>query len=239
MTRLSLFIDSAQQREVEPLLATGLFDGVTTNPSLLARAGLTQDDLPAVHRWATAAGASRVYLQTLGLTLPEILASGRGLRDLGDDVVVKIPATASGFAAARRLAAEDVPVLITAVHHASQAVLAVAADAHSIAPYVGRMTDAGRDGIAQTLAMQRILGDCRTSVLAASVRTADDVALLAAGGVTDFTLSPALLEQMLQDDLTTAAAAAFEDALAGPPPPAVAPTGPADAEGGQWTGPPR
>ncbi|MEV7970759.1 transaldolase family protein [Sphaerisporangium sp. NPDC088356] len=231
---MTLYVDSAERSVVEPLLATGLFAGVTTNPALLARAGLTQADLPAVFAWATAAGARHVFMQTLGTTAGEILAAGRWIRDLGPEAIVKIPATREGLAAARVLAEEDVPVLVTAVHHATQALLADAAGARFIAPYVGRMTDQGRDGVAETIQMHRILSGSATRVpsgpgsrevsvpgarllpgegtrvLAASLRSREDVAALAAAGVPDFALSAPLCEALLADEPTIAAADQFE-----------------------------
>ncbi|MEU7885966.1 transaldolase family protein [Microbispora bryophytorum] len=207
---MALYVDSADRSAVEPLLATGLFTGVTTNPSLLARAGKTQEDLPAVFAWATAAGAQQVFMQTLGTTTTEIVTCGRRIRDLGPQAVVKIPASREGLAAARVLTDENVPILVTAVHHATQALLAQAAGAQFIAPYVGRMTDRGREGVAQTVLMQRLLSGASTRVLAASLRSGDDVAALAAAGVPDFALSAPLCEALLSDDLTIAAAAEFE-----------------------------
>ncbi|MEV6036807.1 transaldolase family protein [Nonomuraea sp. NPDC052116] len=212
---MTLYVDSAARSAVEPLLATGLFTGVTTNPALLARAGLSQADLPAVFAWATAAGAKRVFMQTLGTTVGEILAAGRAIHELGPQAIVKIPATREGLSAARVLADEDVPVLVTAVHHATQALLAGAAGAAFIAPYVGRMTDRGRDGVAETIQMQRILSGSGTRVLAASLRSREDVATLAAAGVPDFALSAPLCEALLSDEPTLVAAAQFETIASG------------------------
>ncbi|MEU8270967.1 transaldolase family protein [Sphaerisporangium sp. NPDC049002] len=234
---MTLYVDSAERSAVEPLLATGLFAGVTTNPALLARAGLTQADLPAVFAWATGAGAGHVFMQTLGTTGGEIVTAGRRIRGLGPEAVVKIPATREGLSAARVLSDEDVPVLVTAVHHATQALLADAAGARFIAPYVGRMTDQGRDGVAETIQMHRILSEGRTReltgpgtrevpgpgtltgpgtrVLAASLRSREDVAALAAAGVPDFALSAPLCEALLADEPTVAAAGQFEAIAAG------------------------
>ncbi|MFI0424719.1 transaldolase family protein [Spongiactinospora sp. 9N601] len=212
---MALYVDSADRSAVEPLLATGLFAGITTNPALLGRAGLSDADLPAVYQWATAAGAAKVFMQTLGTTQEEILASANRLRDLGPRAVVKIPATRAGFAAARLLTARQVPVLITAVYHAAQALFADAAGARYIAPYVGRMTDQGRNGVEQAIAMQRLLAGKGTRVLVASLRGPDDVAALAAAGVPDFALGAPLCEALLADELTLAAAAEFEATAAG------------------------
>ncbi len=141
-----LYIDSADRDQVERLLATGLFAGVTTNPTILRRAGLTVDDVPTVLRWARAAGAGTVFLQAVGPDETALKTHGRQLADLGPDVVVKLPATRDGLAVSRRLTREGVPVLATAVYHASQALVADAAGAGWIAPYVGRMSDLGLDG---------------------------------------------------------------------------------------------
>ncbi|MFE6234062.1 transaldolase family protein [Cellulosimicrobium sp. NPDC057862] len=207
-----LYIDSADRDQVERLLATGLFAGVTTNPTILYRSGLTVDDVPAVHRWARAAGAGTVFLQAVGPDAAALEAHSRELVELGPDVVVKLPATSDGLAVSRRLTREGVPVLVTAVYHASQGLLADAAGAGWIAPYVGRMGDLGLDGVEQTADLHATLRasgqGCR--VLAASLRDTTQVAALAARGVEDFTLSTALCTALLENPDTVAAAAQFE-----------------------------
>lgn len=209
---MTLYVDSADADAVPPLLATGLFAGITTNPTILARSELGQDDLPDVYEWATAAGARTVFMQALGTDRDQLLDSGRGLRSIGDRVAVKVPATRAGASAARALADEGTSVLLTAVYHAAQALLAEAAGSHFIAPYVGRMTDNGRDGIAEAVRMRTILADGSTRVLAASLRSIDDIAALSAGGVQDFAIPVLLCEELLADPLTVEAAANFEAA---------------------------
>lgn len=205
-----LYVDSADRRRVEPLLATGLFDGITTNPALLVQAGLGSDDLPDVLVWARDAGARIVFMQTTGATVVEHVERGLALRGLGDDVVVKVPATRLGLEATHRLTSRGIPVLLTAAYDASQALLADAAGASYIAPYVGRMSDQGRDGVAQTIEMRRILADGRCRVLAASLRSRTIVASLAAAGIQDFAIPVALCDEMVDDELTDAAATEFE-----------------------------
>ncbi|WFE20729.1 transaldolase family protein [Solwaraspora sp. WMMD937] len=209
-----LYLDSADRAALAPLLATGLFAGVTTNPLLLDRAGLGQTDLPALHDWAVAAGAGTVFAQTLAEDPDGIVTEGLRLRELSDRVVVKVPATRSGLTATRRLADQQVPVLITAVYHAAQAVLAAAAGARYIAPYLGRMTAAGRDGLAQIQTMHRILAGGPTQTLVASIKSVDDLVRLAAAGVPSFTIGPALADELLRDDLTDGAVAEFLAAAA-------------------------
>ncbi|WP_024285959.1 transaldolase family protein [Cellulomonas sp. KRMCY2] len=213
---MTLYLDSADRDALAPLLATGLFAGVTTNPLLLARAGLTSADLPALHDWAVAHGARTVFLQTLGTDVDQIVREGENLRALSERVVVKVPATRAGLTATRRLADSGVPLLVTAVYRASQALLAQAAGAQYIAPYLGRMTAAGRSGYEEILAMRRILTETTLEILVASIKDVEAVIALAAAGVPSFTVGPELAAKLLDDDLSNAAAQEFEAiALAG------------------------
>jgi TalC/MipB family fructose-6-phosphate aldolase len=214
-TRMALYIDSARRDALEPLLDTGLFDGIATNPTLLSRAELTQQDLPDLYTWAVEHGAATVFMQTLGTSSEAIVVNGAWLGGLGRAAVVKVPATTAGLTAARQLVNNGARVLVTAVYHPTQVLLAEAAGAHYIAPYVGRMTDHGRDGVASTTLMQNILTPGRIRVLAASLRSPDEVAQLAAAGVADFAVSCELAQSLLADELTVAAAAEFELSASG------------------------
>lgn len=211
---MSLYVDSVDRRPVESLLSTGLFDGVTTNPALLTQVGLDANDLPAICSWARAAGARIVFMQATGSNLEELISCGTGLGQLGDGVVVKVPATRVGLEATKRLTSRGFQVLVTAVYDASQALLADASGASHIAPYVGRMSDHGRDGIAHAINMRRILADGRCRVLAASLRSRAMVTTLAAAGVQDFALPVPLCDELLADELTDTAAGEFESLAA-------------------------
>jgi transaldolase len=210
-----LYLDSADRAEAEPLLRTGLFHGLTTNPTLLARSGVRTVELPELHAWATEAGAREVFLQSWGAGAAELVRHGAELRARGENVVVKAPATGPGVEAVARLAAEGCPTLLTAFYSAPQSLLAAAAGARYVAPYVGRMDDAGRDGIAETIAMSRALRATAapTEILTASLRAPSALVHLAAEGVRCFTLSPALVARLLSDPLTERAAAEFERAM--------------------------
>lgn len=210
MSELELYLDSADLDDMEELVRTGVFTGITTNPTILAKAGRTDAALPEIHRWAVDHGLSRVFFQTLGLTSEEVLASGRRLWAIGPEVVVKVPSTSAGLIASGTLVSEGIPVLLTAVHHSSQALLARALKVRYIAPYVGRMTDAGRDGIGRTIEMHKIVDGNEPRVLAASLRSVEDVTTLAAAGLHVFTVGTTLAREMLSDPLVTAAAEAFE-----------------------------
>jgi transaldolase len=208
---VALYIDSADRDLIAELWPAGVFAGVTTNPTILDRAGLGQRDVPELYGWLAGMGVKAVYVQVLGRTRDEMLRSAEAIRALGA-VTVKVPATADGFAAARVLVEEGAQVLLTAVYHPVQVLMARDCGIQGVAPYVGRMTDAGRDGVGSVIAMQQAIGSAPTRILAASLRSADDLARLAAAGVPDFTLGGPLARAVLDDDLTRAAVDEFEAA---------------------------
>jgi transaldolase len=215
MTVPRLYIDSAEDQDVTRLLATGIPSGVTTNPTILRRAGVHLGDLPRLYARWTEAGAGEVFFQSWGGTADELVEHGLRLAGIGPRVVVKIPATAAGFAATTRVVGAGHPVLLTAVYSAGQALVAAAVGARYIAPYLGRLDDAGLDGRAAIARMQRLLEGCDTRILAASLRDVEAVTALADLGVRHVTARPAVLEALLADDLAGRAAAVFEqDALA-------------------------
>jgi TalC/MipB family fructose-6-phosphate aldolase len=210
-----LYLDTADRAAAEPLLATGLFAGVTTNPTILQRAGLGVADIPQIHRWATAAGAREVFFQAWGEDTATLVERGQRLRDLGDGVVVKLVVSRAGAAACAQLAAKGTPTLLTAVYAPGQAMVAAAAGATYLAPYLGRLADAGRDAFADVLAMHQLLvaTGSPTKVLLASIRDVPAMVQLARHGIDRFTMAPAVAEQFFADELTAEAVEAFENAV--------------------------
>ena len=129
--------------------------------------------------------------------------------------MVKLVASRAGTAACARLSAAGVPTLLTAVYDPGQAIVAASAGATYIAPYLGRLADAGRDAIGDVVAMHELLRatGSETRVLLASIRDVDSMVTLARRGVSHFTMAPAVAEAFFTDELTAAAAQAFEDAV--------------------------
>jgi TalC/MipB family fructose-6-phosphate aldolase len=213
---MHLYLDTADRAAAEPLLATGLFTGVTTNPSILRAASLGVTDIPGVYRWAVGAGAKEVFFQAWGEDTGTLVERGLRLRELGREVVVKVVASRAGAAACAELAARGVPTLLTAVYAPAQAVIAAAAGATYIAPYLGKLEDAGREAMADVVAMHEILTatGSATRVLLASIRDTSSVVAFARHGVGHFTMKPVLAEEFFADDLTAQAARDFEEAVA-------------------------
>lgn len=207
---MKLYADSADVDSVTRLLEDGLISGVTTNPTILHKSGYGTRDIPELHRRFLAAGAEEIFFQATGATREEKRAAAAAIRNLGSEVVVKIPATAIGFRVAAECARDGIPVLMTAVYSVAQAVASAAIGARYIAPYFGRLGDSGVDALDLIARMHRALEGSDTHALVASVRTPEVASDLALAGVRHITAHPSVLEAMLVDPTSDAAAAEFE-----------------------------
>jgi len=215
---LCMFLDSASEEEWAKWLPSGIFTGVTTNPIILERDNreCTVEVLTALAKQALEYDAVQEFqVQTWGVTSDEMWKNGVALASYDKDViVVKVPGTFEGIKAANALVADGIRVTITAAYASHQAVLAAAVGANYVAPYLGRMNDAGRDGFGVVVEMQKTADklDSDMRILVASVRNVGDIAKLAAEGCDTFTISAQIAEQMFSDPLTAQAAADFEAA---------------------------
>ncbi|WP_353808104.1 transaldolase family protein [Agromyces sp. SYSU T00194] len=208
-----LYVDSADVDRVGPLLRDGLVAGVTTNPTILERGGRRIGDLPELYaRWVEE-GAGEVFFQTWGDSTAEMLAHADEILALGDRVAVKVPATRDGFAATRTLVGNGATVLVTAVYSVAQALASAAYGARYIAPYHGRLRDAGIDGTELIRRMQAVCEGSQTDVLAASLRSPDDIVALREAGVPFFTAAPDVILGLLHDDISERSAADFAAAV--------------------------
>lgn len=212
---LRLLLDSADPVAWADWLPSGLFHGVTTNPTLLRRAArpCRLEELERLTREALDWGMQEIHLQAWGGDAENLAACGDRLAALAPGrVLVKLPITRAGAEAARRLIATGVPVTFTACYAVSQVLVAAALGARYIAPYLGRIGDLGRDGHADLIAMQQALDGvgATTRLLVASLRHPTDLSQLAAAGVGCFTMAPALAADLFAIDPTAEAAAQFE-----------------------------
>ncbi|TFD70846.1 transaldolase family protein [Cryobacterium gelidum] len=208
------YVDSAQVDEVAEVLRDRLVHGVTTNPTILERAHRSSADSPALYaRWISE-GAEEVFFQAWGDSIQTLLHTAHGILALGPKVVVKVPATRAGFAAAADLSRGGATVLLTAVYSPAQALVAASLGVRYVAPYLGRMQDRGLDGIAEISVMTALVADTGTDVLAASLRSPEAIVALAAVGVSYFTAAPAVILAMLQHELSESSNAEFEAAVA-------------------------
>lgn len=207
------YADSADVDAVSDLLVSGLVHGVTTNPTILERAGRSVSDLAELYgRWESE-GAREIFFQSWGATEQELVTHAHEILDLGSLAVVKVPATREGFGAASVLVRRGARVLLTAVYSDAQALAAATIGVRYIAPYLGRLGDAGRDGFAEIGRMQSLVDGSGTDVLAASLRSPSDLVDLALLGVQYFTAAPSVLLAAFQNDVSDSSAAEFEAAV--------------------------
>lgn len=211
---MRLYLDSADLNSVLPLLESGVFYGVTTNPLILRESQTPMNALQGFAKAVLGAGAREVYFQSWGDDAQTLLQRGRDLYAIDGRVIVKLPVTREGLTAASRLAEDGIRTCITAVYTPFQALLASAVHAAYVAPYLGRINDSGRDGyaiIAKMAQSLRQIGSA-TSILAASIRSSADLVTLAQDGVRCITFSTSIAERLFMEPMTLEATRAFEEA---------------------------
>lgn len=206
---MKFFIDTADIGEIRDLAATGLVDGVTTNPSLVAKSGGKFLD---VVREICAVVPGPVSAEVTATDTASMLAEGRKLAKIARNVTVKVPLTPDGLKACRALAQEGTMVNVTLCFSAAQAILAAKAGATFVSPFVGRLDDVGQSGmglIREIVEIYRNYPSLKTEVLVASIRNVPHVIEAAKIGAHVGTLPPAVLRQMFAHPLTDKGLAAF------------------------------
>jgi transaldolase len=205
---MQIFIDSADAAELATLAQTGLVDGVTTNPSLIAKAG---GDFFATLKQICAAVPGPISAEVVAQDSETMLAEGRKLRTLADNIVVKLPLTMEGLKACKTLEAEGHPCNVTLCFSAVQALLAAKAGASFISPFLGRLDDGGQDGMQLIREIRAIYDnyDFGTQILAASIRTPAHVRDAALAGADCATIPPSVFRALYKHHLTESGLAAF------------------------------
>jgi len=206
---MKFFVDTADTAEIEELAAGGLLDGVTTNPSLIAKSGRPFLD---VVRDICALVDGPVSAEVTALEADKMLAEGRKLAELAPNVCVKLPLTLDGLTACRQLRRENILVNVTLCFSAAQAILAAKAGASFISPFIGRLDDQAQDGmqlIAEICEIYAQYPRFETEVLVASVRHPRHVVDAAKLGADVATLPPAVLRQLLKHPMTDKGLEAF------------------------------
>jgi transaldolase len=207
---VQFFLDTADLQEIEKGLDWGMVDGVTTNPSLIAKAG--RPYLGTVQEIARLVGEHRpVSGEVLATDTATMLEEGRTLAGLAPNVVVKVPLTPDGLRAVRTFTNEGIRTNVTLCFSANQALVAAKAGATYISPFVGRIDDVGAEGmelIEQIVVMYRNY-DFTTQVLVASVRSPTHILRAGLIGAEVATLPFKVLEQLYQHPLTDRGLTAF------------------------------
>jgi transaldolase len=205
---MRLFIDSADTEELRAAAASGLIDGVTTNPSLIAKSGRKMKEAIAE---ICSIIPGPVSAEAVATDVDGMLAEGRYLSRIASNVVVKLPLTENGLRACRTLSDEGVRVNVTLCFSTVQALLAAKAGAYFISPFIGRLEDKGFDGMELIREIRRIYDNFgfATNILAASIRSADHVRQTALAGADCATVPPRIFAALYRHDLTDSGIAAF------------------------------
>src|SRR6187402_1092784 len=198
---MKFFIDTADVAEIKDLAASGLLDGVTTNPSLIAKSGRPMLD---VIKEICAIVPGPVSAETVATDHKTMLAEGRKLAKLAKNIAVKVPLTLEGLKTCKALTSEGTMVNVTLCFTANQALLAAKAGATFISPFVGRHDDIGFDGM-QIISEIRMIYDnydFETQILVASIRHPIHVLESAKIGADVITAPPAVIRNLVKHPLT-------------------------------------
>lgn len=198
---MKIFIDSADINEIKEAAGMGVLDGVTTNPSLIAKTGR---EFKAVVKAILQEVKGPVSLETVSLTAKGMLDEGHRLADFGPNVVVKIPSTVEGLKAIKQLSSEGIQTNCTLCFAVNQALLIAKAGAAMVSPFVGRLDDiseTGMDLIADIVQIYRNF-ELKTEILVASIRNPIHVKEAALLGADICTLPMAVIKQLMQHPLT-------------------------------------
>ncbi len=206
---MKFFVDTADTAEIRDLAATGLLDGVTTNPSLVAKTG--RDFFEVVEEICDIVEGP-VSAEVAATDHETMLREGKALSKLAKNIAVKVPLTVDGLKTCKALSSEGIMVNVTLCFSAGQALLAAKAGATFISPFVGRLDDIGSDGlelIAEICEIYNNYPDFTTEVLVASVRGPLHVIESAKLGAHVATLPPNVLRSLFNHPLTDKGLAAF------------------------------
>jgi transaldolase len=206
---MKFFVDTADVAEIRELAATGLLDGVTTNPSLVAKA---KRDFKEIIAEICETVPGPVSAEVAATDLEGMLKEGRTLARIAKNVAVKVPLTWDGLKACKALTDEGTMVNVTLCFSANQALLAAKAGATFVSPFVGRLDDAGQDGMELVREIRAIYdnyADLETEILAASIRHVTHVKQAAMIGADVATVPPAVLRALVKHPLTDKGLEAF------------------------------
>lgn len=198
---MKIFLDTANIDSIKMYNDMGLLDGITTNPSLLSKEGgnpqKTMEEIVSIVK-------GDISLEVLSTKYDGMVEEGRKLKKYGENVIVKCPMTADGLKACKTLSDEGIPVNVTLIFSANQAVLAAKAGAKYVSPFIGRLDDIGQDGMTLIEEIIEIFEnyDLPTEILVASIRHPMHVIEAAKLGADVVTLPPAVLGKMLKHPLT-------------------------------------
>ena len=206
---MKIFADTANVEDIKKVNELGIIDGVTTNPTLVAREG---KDWESVEKQICAIVDGPVSAEVTADQAPEMIDQARALSKWADNIVVKIPMTAEGLKAVKVLSKEGIQTNVTLVFSAMQGMLAAKAGATYVSPFLGRLDDIGASGIELVEKLRQIFDNYgyQTEIIAASIRNYQYVEQVALAGCDIATVPAKILVKLWKHPLTDKGLAAFE-----------------------------
>lgn len=200
---MKFFIDTANITEIKEAAALGVIDGVTTNPSLIAK---EKRDFKTVVKEITAIVDGPISAEVVSTCFEQMLPEARELARISDNVVIKVPLNAEGLKTVKALSAEGIRTNVTLIFSANQALLAARAGASFVSPFVGRLDDISEDGmeLVKTIADIFAIHSIDTEIIAASIRHPMHVTKAALAGAHIATVPYKVIMAMLNHPLTDA-----------------------------------
>ena len=207
---MKIFLDTANYEAIAKRYRTGLVDGITTNPTLVRKAGC--DYVEFIKTLATDYDFESISAEVDGESCFEMLTNAIKYRDIADNVTIKLPLNEEGLKACKELTAQGVTTNVTLCFSVAQAVMAAKAGATYISPFVGRMNDNSFSGVELVRAIAQLYNVHRveTKILAASLRDVHHVSRCLMYGANVVTLPPAVFDKMYNHVLTDAGLAIFD-----------------------------
>ena len=202
---MKFFIDTANLNEIKEAYDLGVLDGVTTNPSLMAKEGIAgKENIMAHYKAICGIVDNNVSAEVIATDFDNIIKEGKELAKIDDKIVVKVPMIKDGVKALKKFSSEGIRTNCTLVFSAGQAILAAKAGASYVSPFIGRLDDIGKDGMLLIKEIKRIFSNYNfgTQILVASVRHPMHVVDAAKIGADVVTLPPDVLGKMLKHQLT-------------------------------------
>jgi transaldolase len=199
---MKFFVDTADVAEIKDLAATGLLDGVTTNPSLVAKSG---GDFKEIIKEICAIVPGPVSAEVAATDYDGMMKEAKVLTRIAKNVTIKVPLTMDGLKACKALTSDGTMVNVTLCFSATQALLAAKAGATFVSPFIGRLDDIGLNGMDLIKEIRMIYDnypDLSTDILAASIRTINHVKEAAMIGADVATIPPSILKQLVKHPLT-------------------------------------
>ena len=202
---MNIFLDTSDVDVIRQHCETGLIDGVTTNPTLMMKAG--RDPVEVIKEISSLfTENASISAEVVGDTAKEMISQAEDYYSISKNITIKVPCTAEGLRACKTLSDKDIPVNVTLIFSLEQAILSAKAGATYVSPFIGRCEDNNIDGIDLIKSIKKvyngIMNNISTNILAASIRSVAHIGQAFEAGADVVTLPPSIFEEMYKHDLT-------------------------------------